>query len=134
MQDDRSGAPHPPTRGAWRGVAVAAAILCGLGGPIAGAAESLTLDNTYNNDLLKLTPDERAAKLAEYLGFWCVGTKPFFMGVTKSGPSQGYAYWSLECAGAKSYAIQIAPSGKGDAIECSALKTSGEGRECFKAF
>jgi hypothetical protein len=122
--------------------AFAMAILCGLAGPSGAAGPTTTTPapaaalpyNFYNEELLKLTPDERAAKLAAYLGFWCIGSKPFLMGVTRNGPSVGYAYWSLECVGSKSYAIQIAPDGKGDAIECEALKTSGQGRECFKTF
>jgi hypothetical protein len=119
------------------------AILWGLSVPGDAAGPSTTAAppptpvlpyNLYNEELLKLSPDERAAKLAAYLGFWCVGAKPFLMGVTKNGPSTGYAYWSLECVGAKSYAIQITPDGKGDAIECEALKSAGQGRECYKTF
>jgi len=122
--------------------ALAAALLCNAAGPIGAAGPSTKAPaataalpyNFYNEELLKLTPEERAAKLAAYLGFWCIGSKPFLMGVTKSGPSAGFAYWSLECVGTNSYAIQIAPDGKGDAIECKALKTNGGGRECYKTF
>jgi hypothetical protein len=110
------------------------AIVCCIAGAIAASAQSVVVSNTYNDDLLKLSPQDQAAKLASYLGFFCVGTKPFFMGVTKAGPSIGFAYWSLECAGARSYAIQIAPSGKGEAIDCNELKANGKGRECYKTF
>jgi hypothetical protein len=125
---------------------LAMAIVCGLAGASGAAGPGTTAAapapapaaalpyNLYNEQLLKLTPDERAAKLAAYLGFWCVGSRPFLMGVTKNGPSAGFAYWSLECVGSKSYAIQIAPDGKGDAVECDALKNSGQGRECYKTF
>jgi hypothetical protein len=121
-------------RRARDGVLLAAAILAWLGGATLGAAQTGPVANKFNDELLKLTPDARAAKLAEYLGVFCIGTKPFLMGVTKEGTARGYAYWSLECAGSKSYAIQIAPDGKGAAIECSELKSRGEGRECYKSF
>lgn len=116
------------------GAVLAAAILAWPGDTTLGAAQTGPIENTFNADLLKLAPEARAAKLAQYLGNFCIGTKPFAMGVTKDGPAKGYAYWSLECAGGKSYAIQIAPDGKGVAIECSELKNQGEGRECYKTF
>jgi hypothetical protein len=121
-------------RSARGGIILAAAILAWLGGATPGAAQTAPAENKFNADLLKLAPDARAAKLALYLGNFCIGTKPFAMGITKEGPAKGYAYWSLECAGGKSYAIQIAPDGKGAAIECSELKSQGEGRECYKTF
>ena len=83
---------------------------------------------------MKLAPQERAAKLADHLGVWCIGTKPFYMGMTKEGAAKGYAYWSLTCAGADSYVIQISPDGKGAATDCKTLKKGGEGRECYKTF
>jgi len=30
--------------------------------------------------------------------------------------------------------IQIAPDGRGAAVDCKTLKANGEGRECYKAF
>jgi hypothetical protein len=111
-----------------------AVVLHTLGGQPAGAAQAVSLSNPFNDDLLKLSPEDRAAKLAAYLGFWCIGSKPFLMGVTQSGPAMGYAYWSLECAGANSYVIQISPNGKGAAMECRILKENGDGRECYKTF
>jgi hypothetical protein len=134
MNDDRTCRRSWLWRSARGGVVLAAVILAWLGGGTLGAAQTATAENKFNADLLKLAPDARAAKLALYLGNFCIGTKPFAMGVTKEGPAKGYAYWSLECAGGKSYAIQIAPNGKGAAIECSELKSQGEGRECYKTF
>jgi hypothetical protein len=113
--------------------ALAAALFYGLAGAATGVAQGVP-DNLYNDELLRLSPAEQAAKLAQYLGFFCIGTRPFAMGVTKTGPSRGYAYWSLECAGAKTYAIQIAPNGKAVAIDCNDLAANGEGRECYKPF
>ena len=62
------------------------------------------------------------------------GVQPFFMGTTREGPTKGYAYWSVTCAGANSYMIQIAPNGQGAAVDCQTLKAQGQGRECYKTF
>jgi hypothetical protein len=112
----------------------AAAILHALSGPTAGAAGTASSGNPVTDQLIKLSPADQAARLADFLGDWCIGTKPFLMGVTKEGPSKGYAYWSLECVGNKSYAIQITPIGQKTAIDCDELKESGKGRECYKPF
>jgi hypothetical protein len=112
--------------------ALAAALCFAVAGLPAAAAPPA--DNKYNDELLKLSPQEQAAKLAAHLGLWCIGTRPFLMGVTKTGPAKGYAYWSVECAGAQSYMIQISPDGQGAAVECATLKANGEGRECYKTF
>ncbi|HXP04466.1 MAG TPA: hypothetical protein VN808_10125 [Stellaceae bacterium] len=121
------------TPSVWLTRTALAALLCYAfaGWPIAAAQ---TADNRYNDELLKLSPQEQATKLAQHLGLWCIGTRPFAMGVTKEGPAKGYAYWSLECAGEQSYMIQIAPDGRGAAVDCKTLKANGEGRECYKAF
>ena len=81
-----------------------------------------------------MKPEARAAKLAGFVGPTCIGTDPFLMGVTKSGRAKGYAYWSLKCAGAQSYMIQLTPAGMAAAVDCQTLKQNGEGRECFKTF
>jgi hypothetical protein len=132
-------------KSARRGVAVAAAVLCCLATPRLGAAQVIpktaagdpkaaASGNPYNDELLRMTPEARAAKLAGFLGGTCIGTNPFLMGVTKEGRAKGYAYWSLQCAGDKAYMIQLTPEGQGAAIDCQALKEGGEGRECYKAF
>ncbi|HVH79478.1 MAG TPA: hypothetical protein VM782_08825 [Stellaceae bacterium] len=102
--------------------------------PVSGQVAPAPTLNRFNDELMKLPPEQRAAKLAEHLGLWCIGTNPFFMGVTKSGQAKGYAYWSLTCAGSGSYMIQITPDGKGAALDCRVLKQQGEGRECYKTF
>lgn len=121
------------TPSVWPIKTALAAALCYVlaGWPVATAQ---TASNHYNDELLKLSPQEQAAKLAAHLGLWCIGTRPFLMGVTKEGPAKGYAYWSIECAGGQSYMIQIAPNGQGAAVDCKTLKENGEGRECYKAF
>jgi hypothetical protein len=121
----------------WHKAAFAAAIICSAGLP-AGAqvkpAVQSPAANVYNEELLHMSPEARAAKLATFLGQTCIGTKPFLMGVTREGPAKGYAYWSVECAGSGSFMIQLAPDGEGAAIDCKTLKENGQGRECYKAF
>jgi hypothetical protein len=114
-------------------VALGAILYCLAGSAIA-TAQPAAGDNSVNDQLLKLPPAEQAAKLADHLGVWCIGTRPFFMGVTKTGAAKGYAYWSLTCAGAKSYMIQLTPGGQGSALDCEILKQQGQGRECYKTF
>jgi hypothetical protein len=116
------------------GVLALGAILYGFAGLAVGVAQVAAPDNRFNDELMKLQPDEQAAKLADHLGMWCVGSRPFFMGITKEGKAKGYAYWSLTCAGTGSYMIQISPQGQGAALDCRVLKQQGEGRECYKAF
>jgi hypothetical protein len=128
--------------GQWRGGpwrdgalgALAVSVLCCAGASIAAAAQTTPTANPYNDQLMRMSPDVRAAKLAAFLGATCIGTKPFLMGITREGRAKGYAYWSLGCAGGDSYMIQIDPEGGGAAIDCRTLKQNGEGRECYKAF
>jgi len=132
MSEDRRASRVGHLRG--RSAPALAAIVCCLLGSAAGVAQTATGENRFNDALMQLPPQERAGKLADHLGVWCIGTKPFFMGVTKVGAAKGYAYWSITCAGGKSYMIQIAPDGKGAAVDCQTLKQGGEGRECYKTF
>ena len=124
------------SKGARGVIVLAAATIYCLAGTTAGGAQVAPApsENRYNDALLKLQPQERGAKLAEHLGLWCIGTKPFFMGMTKEGRAKGYAYWSVTCAGGASYMIQITPGGRGAAVDCRTLKQGGEGRECYKTF
>ncbi|HWB49974.1 MAG TPA: hypothetical protein VG651_12755 [Stellaceae bacterium] len=108
-------------------------VLAAVGLARAQVAPSPSL-NRYSDELLHMPPAGQAARLASHLGLWCIGTKPFFMGLTKAGPAKGYAYWSVTCAGADSYMIQISPQGQGAALDCRMLKAQGEGRECYKTF
>jgi hypothetical protein len=110
------------------GAATAVLVLLAGGLPTQAAA----VKNNYSEQLLRLSPQEQAARLANFVGFWCVGAHPFLMGVTQRGTAAGYAYWSLECAGGESYAIQLDPHGEGNVTECHALQ--GSGRECFRKF
>jgi hypothetical protein len=115
------------------GAVVATAMLC-LVGAIPCAGQVAGVANPYNDELLRLSQDARAARLAERLGNGCIGTNAFLMGVTQTGAARGYAYWSFQCAGGNSYAIQIAPDGSAVVIDCRTLKAKGEGRECFRKF
>ncbi|MFZ2006173.1 MAG: hypothetical protein WB697_14955 [Stellaceae bacterium] len=115
-------------------VKLAAALLCWVAGATVGSAQSGRTENQYNEQLLHMSPQEQASKLADHLGVWCIGTKPFYMGMTKTGASKGYAYWNVTCAGGQGYMIQITPAGQGAAVDCKTLKEQGEGRECYKTF
>jgi hypothetical protein len=114
--------------------ALAVALMCWIASTTAGFAQSGPAENQYNEQLLHMSQQEQAAKLADHLGVWCIGTRPFYMGSTKQGAAKGYAYWSVTCAGAQDYMIQISPDGKGAAIDCKTLKEQGQGRECYKTF
>ena len=120
--------------GRWAGFVITAALCCGVPGITAGAADPEPADNQISEQLLHMSPQEQASKLADHLGVWCIGTRPFYMGTTKIGPAKGYAYWNVTCAGGQSYMIQLAPNGQGAAIDCKSLKEGGEGRECYKSF
>ena len=122
----------------WRrvvrgGTAVVVAVLYYLTGHVVVAQNSAP-ENRYSTRLSRLSQATQAAELAAYVGFTCIGTKPFLMGVTKEGPAKGYAYWSVQCAGGKSFMIQMSPDGAVDPIDCQTLKQNGQGRECYKAF
>jgi hypothetical protein len=114
-------------------VMLAGALLCWVAGATTGLAQS-DAENQYNEQLLHMSPQQQAEKLASFLGLWCIGTKPFYMGMTKTGQAKGYAYWNVTCAGGQAYMVQLDPDGKGAAIDCKSLKEGGEGRECYKAF
>ncbi len=90
--------------------------------------------NPANDELLKLSPPERAAKLARSISRWCIGTEAFPMGVIGAGPGRGNAYWSLRCADGTEWAVQIDPQAETTAILCDAFKMAAPGKECFKKF
>jgi hypothetical protein len=121
------------SRGTRRLGLVAAMLVTVAISATAGIAQTAA-DNPYSDQLSRMSPEERASKLASFLGLWCIGTKPFYMGLTKQGRAKGYAYWSITCAGAQSYMIQLSPDGAGAALDCRQLKAGGQGRECYKTF
>jgi hypothetical protein len=106
----------------------------GLAFAVAGAAAAAQSENSFNDALLNMTPRLRSARLANMVGYWCIGTRTFFMGVAGQGREAGFAYWSLSCLDSGSYAIQIDPSGQWVAIQCEQLAAQGLGRKCFKKF
>jgi len=121
------------SRGTRRLGLVAAMLITLAISATAGVAQTAA-DNPYSDELARMSPEERASKLASFLGLWCIGTKPFYMGLTKQGLGKGYAYWSITCAGGKSYMVQLFPDGQGLAVDCHVLKQQGQGRECYKTF
>jgi hypothetical protein len=123
--------------GFGRPVAVfAASLLYWLAGGSAGSAQPATPENKYNELLLHMSSQQQAEKLASFLGLWCIGTKPFYMGTTKTGQAKGYAYWNITCAGGQPYLIQLPPDGRGQALECKTFNEAAkaQGRECYKSF
>jgi hypothetical protein len=91
--------------------------------------------NPANEALLKLPPAEQAARLADKVGDWCIGTQAFLMGVAASGPRAGSAYWSLQCADGRSFAIELDADGIGTAIDCRSYEQASFGKtKCFKKF
>jgi hypothetical protein len=90
--------------------------------------------NPANEELLRLSPPERAEMLARAISRWCIGTEAFLMGVIGAGPGRGNAYWSLRCADGTTWAIQIDPQAGATAIGCDEFAAAAPGRECFKAF
>jgi hypothetical protein len=90
--------------------------------------------NPANEELLSLSPPERAEKLARSISQWCIGTETFLMGIIGAGPGKGNAYWSLRCADGTQWAIQIDPEAGATAIGCDEFKNAAPGKECFKKF
>lgn len=90
--------------------------------------------NPANDELLRLSPADQAAKLAHAVNQWCIGTEAFPMGVTASGKAKGYAYWSLRCADGSVWAVQIDPRANVTALDCETFARDAPGKECFKKF
>ena len=90
--------------------------------------------NPANDELLRLSPSDQAAKLAHAVSQWCIGTEAFPMGVTASGKAKGYAYWSLRCADGSTWAVQVDPRAGVTAMDCENFKADAPGKECFKKF
>jgi hypothetical protein len=106
----------------------------GAGSAVGAAQAPAKPGNQASDKLLKASPAERAAALAQAVGHWCIGTETFLMGIETSGPGAGNAYWSLRCAGGAEWAVQIDPLANVDAIDCDTFKAAGAGKECFKRF
>ncbi len=116
-------------------VTIAAALL--LGHAVGGLAQTRSpaaAKNPYNDDLLKMSPVERSTALARAVGEWCIATETFAMGITASGTSAGYAYWSVRCLDGSAYVVQLEPKGRGVTIDCETFRDNSGGKECFKKF
>lgn len=94
---------------------------------IARAAE-----NGANDYLLSVKPDAQAATLSRAVGEKCVGQTAFYMGIGKSGLSQGKGFWSIRCTDGRSFMVQVNPDGTSSVLECAVLKRMNAG-SCFKA-
>jgi hypothetical protein len=91
--------------------------------------------NSRNDRLLAMSEAQRAQFLGASVHGDCVGLEAFPMGVLKSGPAKGAAYWSVRCKNGKSYAIEFPPpSVRIRAMFVDCQKLQGTGKECFKKF
>jgi hypothetical protein len=119
----------------WCGaLAVAAMLACGMAAAQSRLQPGNPPLNPTNDDLVKLAPSERAARFAQAVGNWCIGTETFLMGVLTSDPGAGNAYWSLRCADGGTWAVQVDKYGAVTAIDCASYNTVAVGKECFKKF
>jgi hypothetical protein len=117
----------------WGAVLAIAAML--LAGPLEAQPKQQSKSrNPANEQLIKLSPADRAAHLARAVGNWCIGTEAFLMGVVTSGSGEGNAYWSLRCADGATWAVQVDPMAEVTAIDCDDFKEVAPGKECFKKF
>jgi hypothetical protein len=112
---------------------LAVLVMCPAAAELVSPGGSPSL-NPANEELLKLSPPERAEKLARAISRWCIGTEAFLMGVIGAGPGRGNAYWSLRCADGSSWVIQIDPQAGATAIGCEEYAVAAPGKECFKEF
>ena len=111
-----------------RGILLLAALMVAGPGLATAAGGS---GNSANDSLLAMSPDQQAEMLTKGIK-GCVGISPFPMGVTTTGKAKGYAYWSVRCKDGRSFAIQITPDSRANAVDCRALERTG--KECFKKF
>ena len=110
------------------------AALTATGSAVGAGREPAKSINPASDALVKLTPSQRAARLAGVVGNWCIGTETFLMGVVREGAGEGNAYWSLRCADGAAWAVQVDPLGEVTAIDCDSFKQAGAGKECFQKF
>jgi hypothetical protein len=90
--------------------------------------------NPFTDRLLAMPEQQRIELLARSIRNGCVGTRAFFMGVTRTGRARGTAYWSVACTNGRNYVIQIDPDKKGTSFVASCRVLEGTGRECFQQF
>jgi hypothetical protein len=88
--------------------------------------------NGANDYLLSVTPQLQATTLARAVGTKCQGQTAFYMGIGKSGISQGKGFWSVRCTDGRPFMVQVNPDGTSSVLECALLKRLNAGT-CFKA-
>jgi hypothetical protein len=115
----------------WRFASLAAVIAVGFG---CSAAEAAGSGNRINDRLLAMPPSERAQMVGAALHRDCVGVEAFQMGVMRTGPAKGAAYWSVRCQNGRSYAVEFPPNPKIRAMFVDCQQLEGTGHECFKKF
>jgi hypothetical protein len=91
--------------------------------------------NPINDQVAALTEEKRQvifARMMQREGEKCTSvSRTFFQGSS----SDGAAFWSISCAGAKDWQIMIKNATQGDIkfLDCSVLKAVGGG-QCFTKF
>jgi hypothetical protein len=89
--------------------------------------------NGANDYLLSVAPKVQAATLAKAVGTNCTGQSAFYMGIGKSGISQGKGFWSVRCTDGRPFMVQVNPDGTSSVLECAVLKRLNAGT-CFQTF
>ena len=95
-------------------------------------ATAASAANGANDFLLAAKPNVQAATLAKAVGANCQGQTAFYMGIGKSGISQGKGFWSVRCSDGRPFLVQVNSDGTSSVLECAVLKRLNAGT-CFKA-
>jgi len=96
-------------------------------------SSSVCAYNGANAWLMAAPPAQRIMKLGRVVGDGCVGKRAFYMGLGTTDISRNRAFWSIQCADRRSYAVQVNPDGTSKVLECWALRALHAG-ECFRSF
>ena len=98
------------------------------------ATDAAGSGNRANDRLLAMPEAQRAQAVGASLHRDCVGVEAFPMGIARTGPAKGAAYWSVRCQNGKSYAVEFPPNPKIRAMFVDCQELQGTGHECFKKF
>jgi hypothetical protein len=88
--------------------------------------------NDVQDRIAALPTPEQAMLLGKMVGPSCIGIRAFAMGLGKHDADKGDAYWSVQCADGKSYAVAFHPdkAASSGVLSCEAMQAAG--MECFK--
>jgi hypothetical protein len=97
---------------------------------LSSAADAYNGADAY---LSSLAPKARARKLGRVVGGGCIGRRTFYMGAGTKGFAKDKAFWSIQCADGRMFAVQVNPDGTSGVLECSVLESLHAGK-CFRKF